>query len=47
MDQSDILYLVDLLKDAVNAQDWDAVEEAKTFLIESLDEYQADEEDEN
>ena len=47
MDQSDILYLVELLKDSINAQDWDTVEEAKTFLVEFLDEYQDDEEDED
>jgi len=37
MDQSDIIYILDLLKDATTSNDWDIVEEAKDILKEFLD----------
>ena len=37
MDQSDIIYILELLKDATTNTDWDIVEEAKEVLKEFLD----------
>ena len=38
MDQSDIHYILDLLKNAISEKEWDQVEEAKETLKEFLDE---------
>jgi len=37
MNQSDIEYLVKLLKDAKKSEDWDSVEEALEYLQEYLE----------
>ena len=37
MDQSDILYILEILNDATTEKDWDKVEEAKETLREFLD----------
>ena len=37
MDQSDILYTLEFLNDAITDKDWDKVEEAREALKEFLD----------
>ena len=37
MDQSDIIYVIEILKDAIYEKDWDKVEEANETLKEFLD----------
>jgi len=37
MDQSDIKYVIELLKNATTDRDWDIVDEAKEVLREFLD----------
>jgi len=37
MDQSDIIYVMEILKDAIDEKDWDKVEEANETLKEFLD----------
>lgn len=45
MDQSDILYILELLNDGLIDKDWDKIEEAKETLKEFLDADDSDEED--
>lgn len=37
MDKSDVLYILEILNDAITEKDWDKVEEAKETLKEFLD----------
>ena len=37
MDQSDVIYIIDLLTEAISDKDWDAVDEALSCLKEFLD----------
>jgi hypothetical protein len=37
MDQTDILYIIELLNDAILEKDWDKIEEARETLKEFLD----------
>ena len=36
MDQTDILYVIELLTDAIRDQDWDIIIEAKEFMKEYI-----------
>ena len=45
MDQSDIEYVLELLKDAISNEDWDTVIEAKETLKEFLDSDEFEEEE--
>jgi len=45
MDQSDIVYILELLNDAITSGDWDTVIEAKETLKEFLDSNTSEEEE--
>ena len=44
MSESDIIEVVNLLRDALKSKEWDYVEEAREYLVEYLDEDSLDEE---